>query len=316
MGVVHGGALAAQGTAVEISEAERAVIVKAPVETMTAAFQGLSFRTRRVLGLIFSGYAQMISAQSSEIVSMLLEVSSKAEELNTSGGMSESINVVMTTLQFQDKMTQLLNGFSKAFSGLTEKGSRAVKTDLDAAIQSFPVLEMRSRFQGIAAQFEKRPRAAFQLASFLPIEAIEFCGLELLSELEKELRQGDSDLGKAATGYQKIGASEEIVNTLKGISQHLLTLAKRIHSCRSILELAVGTLLHADNDQTARQVLLIFGKDIRGLWPRMEALCETPEERALVVESEKKVALALKAAAEKAAAARAAGAAAGKPPQK
>jgi hypothetical protein len=97
-----------------------------------------------------------------------------------------------------------------------------------------------------------------------------------------------------------------------GISQHLLTLAKRIHSARGMLEMAVGTLLHADNDQTARQVLLIFGKDMRGLWPRLEALGETPEERTLVVESEKKVALAMKAAAEKAAAAKAAaGAAAG-----
>jgi tetratricopeptide (TPR) repeat protein len=289
VGKVHGADLAVQGTAVEISEAERQVIVSVKPDVMRQAFHGMCLRTRKIFAGIFSGYSQQIALISGEVVQILLEVTQYAEKEGKGESLAEGVNIVMTTLQFQDELTQLLNAYQKSYGAIAEKGHTAVIADLQEAIKSFPVVGFRQKLTKIANQMLKQKRGQFRANGLAYIEVLEFFGLELLAELAAGLDNGGKSLGRVAELFRDAGSSDEVAGSLEGSASHLGILGLRLKNLRQMLELGMGTLLHAENDQTARQVLLIFGKDVRGLWPRLILFCETPEEREIVQASEKKV---------------------------
>ncbi len=306
VGKIHGASLASHGTAVEISEAEQNVIISAKPDVMRQAFHGLSLRTRRTFAGVFSGYSEQIGSLSTEVVMLLLEVTQYAESEIKGESLAEATSIIMTTLQFQDELTQLLNAFQKGYSALSDKGHTAVSADLDGVLKGFPVLAQRNKFTAVLNQISKQQRGPFRASGLLFIEVLEFFGLQLFEDLAAGLEKGARELGKAAEIFRSAGGSDEISGSLEGSASHLGMLGRRLKNLRQMLELGMASLLHAENDQTARQVLLIFGKDARGLWPRLLAFCETPEEREIVSASEKKVAEAMKAASAAAAAAKAA----------
>jgi tetratricopeptide (TPR) repeat protein len=289
LGKIHGADLAVQGTAVDISEAERQVIVNVKPELMRQAFHGMCLRSRKIFSDIFNGYSQQIAMLSGEVVQILLEVTQYAEKEGKGESLAEGVNIVMTTLQFQDELTQLLNAYQKTYGMIADKGHTAVVADLQAAIKAYPVVGFRQKLTGMANQMLKQKRGAFRANGLAYIEVLEFFGLELFAELAAGLDGGGKSLGRAAELFREAGASDEVTGSLEGSASHLGILGLRLKNLRQMLELGMGTLLHAENDQTARQVLLIFGKDIRGLWPRLVEFCETPEEREIVRVAEEKV---------------------------
>lgn len=290
MSTMRNGVLSAHGKGIEMEETERKVILGATAEQVRGAFHGLAGRTRRALVELVDGYATLVATLSGEVVEILGEVTQRADAESGAEGFSESTALVMTALQFQDQLAQLLNGFRSGYRMLVEKGLAVAEADFKAVVKGLPVEAKRKRLMAIATTVIRAPRGDLRQKALAMVESLELFGLELLDDLAKSIQDSHESLAAAAKGYRAAKSSEEVVSALEGIAGHFVILATRLTSLRRIVEVAVGCWLHADSDESARQSMLLFGKDLRGLWPNLESVCGTPEEREILARARKQFA--------------------------
>ncbi len=283
MAKMRSGSPGNKGTAVSIDEGEKKKILARGAAEVKPVFQVGSKRLRIALGSIMTGYAELITSISGSIVEVLMEVTQAVEIERNSNDMSESTTQIMISLQYQDEMTQILNGMHRSYVLLSDKGSQVSTADWQAVVKLFPVEQQRKKLAGIAATVLKSSRGDIRDQGLAPIEALELYAIGMLEELASTIQKSYDNLERAAEGLRKnANLSEDLINSVEGLSQHFVFLANRLTSLRKIVETAVTNWLHVENSATLSQVMLIFGDDLRGLFPMIEALGETPEERAIV----------------------------------
>lgn len=274
------GALSRYGPGIEMSHAERKLLLNADHELVKTAFHGLSTRTRRALVELVDGYFIMVATLSAEVAEILTEVSQNADVNN--GGMSEGSVHILTALQFQDQLSQLLHGFRKCYREVVTKGYSLTEADFRIVVKGLPVVDMRQKLLDITSMVTRAPRDPFRDKELAIVEACELFALHLLEELAKGITESHQGLLRAVEAFRASQAGPEPVQALEGLAHHYSILATRLTTVRQILEFCMGCWLHADSEVSARQALLLFGRDLRGLWRNMESLCATQEERELL----------------------------------
>jgi tetratricopeptide (TPR) repeat protein len=283
MAKMRAGSLTSQGTAVKMDETERQKILARTAAQVLPIYRAGSKKLRVSLGCIMTGYAQLISSISSNIVEVLMELTQAIETERHAVDLSESTAQVMISLQYQDEMTQILNGMYKSYVMLSEKGTQVTSADWQTVIKWFPVESHRKKLSAIAGTVLKSNRGDIRDQGLTPIESLELYTIGMLDELATAIQKSYDSLESAAEGLRKNASlPDDVINSFEGLSQHFVFLANRVTSLRKIVEIAVTNWLHVENSSTLAQVMLCFGDDLRGLYPMIEAIGETPEERDIV----------------------------------